>query len=251
MIHQPVPEPVLAPGAFELSVPRNDKGERIGTGAIVEPLRPGLPGEKVRGTILKAIFRAGSSMQASRGILAEQAEKRTGISYVTEQERALPAARKQETQALAPAQSQPDIETTQLLQADKQQTERALAATRSALNSEAAAQAEPVKPQPQERNEEAKQPAGAKAKETETEPVKFYHAKDGHLLFTLQLPKGGKYTTADVNRAARAAGINYTYSPAWTPGGWRMRGRDIWQAIKKAVLTEAPPSAQSPGQKAA
>src|SRR5438270_488315 len=80
MQHPPVPEPVLAPGAFELFVPRNGKGERIGTGTIFEPLRPGLPGETVRGAILKAIFRACRSIQEPEGYqvrLAEQQRQRS------------------------------------------------------------------------------------------------------------------------------------------------------------------------------
>ena len=308
MQHPPMPEPVLAPGAFELSVPRNAQGERIGVGAIAEPLRPGLPGERLRGSILKAILRASHSMQAPRDI--------------AEQERAQFAARAQEAQASTSVPRQPNAEATQLAQADRQQTEKALDATRSALKSEVAAQGEPAKPQPQDRNEGAKQPADKKekkpqqetelihfysrrdghelfalqlprkyttadvnkalkatginytyspewtpqpqdkseaskkqaehkTKEPETELVKFYSPKDGHELFTLQLPKGGKYTTADVNRALKAAGHDFTFSPSWAPSGWGIRGRDIWQALNKAFQASAPPPSQPPGQKEA
>src|SRR5437868_589798 len=104
--HAPVPEPVLAPGAFELKVPRNAQGERIGTGAIAEPLRPGLPGEAARGAILKALFRVSRNMQAPRGV-AEHTAHRTGHSFVTEKER-----------AMAASQRQPDAEPTELAQAD-------------------------------------------------------------------------------------------------------------------------------------
>src|SRR6266568_2668919 len=97
MQNPPMLEPVLAPGAFELSVPRNAQGERVGIGAIAEPLRPGLPGETLRGGILKALFHAGRSMQAPRGV-AEQPVNRSGLGYVTERERAQLAARAQEVQ---------------------------------------------------------------------------------------------------------------------------------------------------------
>src|SRR5712692_5450733 len=123
--HAPVPEPVLGSIQFELSAPRNEKGERIGTGAIIERGRPGASSERVGSALLKAIIRATRPMEAPRGI-AEQAANRTGYSFVTEQERAMAAARQQEAQAPAPAQSQPAAETTQRLQADRQQTEQKL-----------------------------------------------------------------------------------------------------------------------------
>src|SRR3989442_10565968 len=134
MSHAPVSEPVLAPNQFELSAPRNEKGERIGTGAIVEPLRPGLPGETVRGAILKAILRAGRTMQAPRGV-EEQVVNRTGLGYVTEQERRQFEARKQLGTQKPAAEQGSGAQSPQLMEADKQQTERALDATRSALKS--------------------------------------------------------------------------------------------------------------------
>src|SRR2546428_4536333 len=92
MTHAPVPKPVLAPNQFELAAPRNEQGERIGTGAILEHGRlGGAATETVGGTLMKAFTRTTRPMQTPRGV-AEQAEKRTGHSFVTEQERAMAAA---------------------------------------------------------------------------------------------------------------------------------------------------------------
>ena len=55
---------------FELPVSADAKAARV-TGAMVEPLRSGLPGETVRGAILEALFRAGRRMQAPHSV-AEQ-----------------------------------------------------------------------------------------------------------------------------------------------------------------------------------
>ncbi len=240
--HAPVPEPVLAPNQFELSAPRNAQGERIGTGAMVEPLRPGLSGETVRAAILKTLFHAGRTMQAPRGV-AEQAENRTGQSFVTEQERAQFAARGQETETPVPTQRQPDAETSQLLQVDNQQTERALAAARSALNSEAAAQRGTARPQPQDKNEGAAQAAKSKVqKEPETETITIRSVKDGHVIGSFVAPKNA--TSAELNRAAQAAGLDYEIRPSWTTlHGLGIHARDIGAALKKAWQAATPPEA--------
>lgn len=237
MQHPSVSEPILAPNQFELSVPRNSQGERIGTGAIVEPLRPGLPGETVRGAILKAIFRADRSMQALHGV-AEQTVNRTGLSYVTGEEQAQIEARKLQRTQVSTAEQGSDAQHTQLVEADKQQTERALDATRSALQS-LAAQTESERAQPQDRNEEAKQPAESKAQvsEPETEQL-FVGGKKGEGGVPITVPKN--YTSEDITRAMQAAGFEgYRFSPSWTLHGLGIHGRDIWRAVKKARQASA------------
>ncbi len=247
--HAPVPEPVLAPNQFEIQVPRNDKGERIGTGAIIEHRRP-MSAETVGGALLKALSRATRRMEEPRGSVsvAEHAKKHTGLSFVTEQERTQFAARtQQERQTPAVAQVQPDAETTHLVQADRQQTEQKLDATRSAIKNMAA------KPQPQDKNERAAQPAERKAqKEPETTEV-YLRDKKGNTVETLTLPKN--YTRADLTRAIQSLGGKFADYEAvydWkTPQGLRTLFKDMWKATKKAWQASAPPEAQQPGGKAA
>lgn len=244
MQHPPIPEPVLVSGAFELSVPRNAQGKRIGTGAIAEPLRPGLPGETLRGTTLKALFHAGRSMQAPRS-LSEQTVNREGLGYISKHEQAQFETREQQGIQATSATQESDAQLTQLVEDDKQQTERALETTRSALQNPATKQAETAQPKHQDRKEEVMQPAEAKAQRLEPEIEQFYlrSRSDGSLI-PITLPRN--HTLKDATQAIRSLGGNFSdYEAAytWTPRGLYARFKDMWQIIKKVFEASAPPAA--------
>ena len=205
---------------MEVATPRNERGERIGIGAILETRRPGANMENVGSAVMKALSRATRSMQAPRG--------------VAEREREAFAPRTQEVQTPIAAHRQPDAETTRLAQVDKQQTERALDATRSALKSEVKAQAKAARPHSQDRDEGTTRPAEGKAQEPEPGTTQLILVSRSNGSRTeITVPEN--YTTEDINRAMQAAGFKgHEFSPSWTPQGLGIRGRDIWQAVKKA-----------------
>jgi hypothetical protein len=213
--HTPVPEPVLAPNQFEISVPRNLKGERIGTGAILEYRQPGRSSGRLSNELVRALFHAVSPTQ-SLDRLAEQAERRTGKGYITDQER-------------VQFTSQANQEA--LVQADREQTQMKLDVTRSALQHEVAEQK-------------------VKEQEQETETIVIRSLDGSQVIGSFTAPKNA--TRAELNRAARAAGLDYRISPFMSSmNAVGTRGKGMWLVLKHAFQSITPPEAHQPGEKAA
>jgi hypothetical protein len=214
------------------TIPRNVKGERIVPGAILEQRGRPFSGENVGSAIMNALTRATRPLEASRGSIsvAEHAEKRTGLSFATAQEKQAAAVRIQERQA-----------------ADREQTQQKLNTARSELQRVTAAQAEHAKPQQrQSRTNEASQPAERKAKEQEPEmeTITIRSVKDGHVIGSYTAPKNA--TQAELNRAAEAAGLDYRISPlrtALNKFSIGISAKDLWKAWEKAWQASEPPEA--------
>src|SRR5260221_12664572 len=183
---------------FELPVSAEAKAAGV-TGAIVKKRGPGLLGETGSGAVMKALFRADRSQQVSRDAAERATNTQFGLGYVTDSERAQLEAIKQQRKQAPAAEQGSGGGNTQLMEADRQQTERALDATRSALKSEVAAQADAARPQPLDGNEGTTRPAEGKAQEPdpqqETEQLTMVDRKSGRKTI-LTVPKN--YTSEDI-----------------------------------------------------
>lgn len=206
------------------SIPRNERGERTGTGAIFEQTGRGLFRERVSGAVINALLRTGKIIEVPpEG--GEQAINLSGASNDTEQSS--------------------NTEINQLLRADEQQTTSSLKATRSALEREVAAQEEAAKLQPQDRNEGVKKPAGQKTVEPvhETETIIIRSLDGKHVIGSFTAPKNA--TRAELNRAAKATGLDYRVSPLLsTMHGFGTQGKGMWLVLKSAFQAISPPEVQ-------
>lgn len=120
-IYQRIPEPILQSNQIEVSTPRNERGERIGVGAILEKqnTQPGSQNESILQIALRSLLHYGRTTQEPpdakerqtvrnvRLQLQEQQEAsqvkqwaenhESGYSYTTDEEKASLAAKKQKT----------------------------------------------------------------------------------------------------------------------------------------------------------
>lgn len=123
--YQHVPEPILQSNQIEVFTPRNERGERIGVGAILETrtMKSGKENESILRIALRSLFRYGRETQEPQGAKEQQALRTVrrqlaqqetrhvqqwaenhegGHRYYTDEEREVFAAKKQQLAAQQP-----------------------------------------------------------------------------------------------------------------------------------------------------